>query len=145
MAPIAALRLLTLLRIVQLFKLKEYQQVMLSTFREEYHLDSSKVGPYLLYLQYFRWSFIKQVKAVVSIIGFMIAFQYLTLGTLVNKLGSILGGMVATIVGLFFFLEGLTFGLMPLGTALGLEAPKKFPMWGVFIVAFFLGILGKQF
>ncbi len=43
------------------------------------------------------------------------------------------------------FMEGLRFGVMPLGEKLGTEMPKKLPLWGTLLVAAALGILGKSF
>ena len=52
----------------------------------------------------------------------------------------ITAGLVAVIVGLMVFMEGLKLGLMPFGDIIGNTLPKKLPLVGVLIIAGLLGI-----
>ena len=52
----------------------------------------------------------------------------------------ITGGMLAVIIGLMIFMEGLKLGLMPFGETIGNTLPKKSPLGVVLFIAFLLGI-----
>ncbi len=54
--------------------------------------------------------------------------------------GIITGGLVAVILGLMFFMEGLKVGLMPFGETMGNILPAKATLPVVLIIAFTLGI-----
>ncbi len=52
----------------------------------------------------------------------------------------ITGGLFAVIAGLMFFMEGLQLGLMPFGTVIGSQLPRKSPLPLVLFVTLLLGI-----
>ena len=52
----------------------------------------------------------------------------------------IAGGLLAVMVGLMMFMEGLKLGLMPFGEVIGNTLPRKLPLAGVLTIAFLLGI-----
>ena len=52
----------------------------------------------------------------------------------------IAGGLLAVMVGLMMFMEGLKLGLMPFGEVIGNNLPRKLHLGGVLFIAFLLGI-----
>lgn len=82
----------------------------------------------------------EQLKSVALIISYLVLFQSLVLGMEILDAGSIALGVVAIIVGLAFFMEGLVLGIMPLGEIIGLRLPEKSPLMVVLLVAFVLGV-----
>ncbi len=82
---------------------------------------------------------LEQVKAVVPLAAYLFLFQMLILRQPISSAATICLGLVAVIVGLAIFMEGLKTGLMPFGTIIGDTLPKKAPM---FLVLVIIGILG---
>ena len=68
---------------------------------------------------------LNQVKAVVPLAAYLILFQLLILRQTVVDHWVITGGMLAVIIGLMIFMEGLKLGLMPFGETIGNTLPKK--------------------
>ncbi len=95
---------------------------------------------YTIVRPYFTVRFMEQVRAVVPLAVYLIAFQYLLLRSGVQGAGQVVGGLIAVIVGLMLFMEGLKLGLMPLGAALGETLPVRSPLWLVLSVVFLLGV-----
>ena len=81
-----------------------------------------------------------QVKAVVPLVVYLIMFQILILRQNVVDHLVITAGLVAVILGLMVFLEGLKLGLMPFGEVIGNTLPKKSGLGVVLFIAFLLGI-----
>ncbi|MDC3356716.1 DUF1538 domain-containing protein [Pseudomonadales bacterium] len=81
-----------------------------------------------------------QVKAVVPLAAYLILFQILILRHPIDSALMLGGGLVAVIVGLAIFMEGLNTGLMPFGTIIGDNLPKKASMTVVLIIIGMLGI-----
>ena len=81
-----------------------------------------------------------QMRAVVPLALYLILFQLIVLRTDVTDAGIITSGLIAVILGLMFFMEGLRVGLMPFGEALGTSLPTKAKLPVVLTVAFLLGI-----
>ena len=91
------------------------------------------IGPYC-------WTRImEQVKAVVPLAAYLCLFQMLILRHPIDSALMLAGGLIAVIVGLAVFMEGLSTGLMPFGTIIGDNLPKKASMTVVLII---IGILG---
>ena len=84
--------------------------------------------------------FFDQARAVVPLALYLGLFQYLVLQTPVKDAAVISGGLLAVMVGLMMFMEGLKLGLMPFGEVIGNTLPRKLPLPGVLCVAFMLGI-----
>jgi hypothetical protein len=80
-----------------------------------------------------------QIKAVVPLAAYLMIFQLLVLNYPIQDAFSLFVGLVAVIVGLAVFMEGLNVGLMPFGTIIGDNLPKKASMTVVYII---IGILG---
>ena len=83
--------------------------------------------------------FMEPIKSVVPLAGYLIIFQVLVLNYPVQESLSLFMGLVAVIIGLAVFMEGLNVGLMPFGTIIGDRLPKKASMTLVYII---IGILG---
>ena len=81
-----------------------------------------------------------QIKAVVPLVVYLILFQVLILRQNIVDHLVITGGLVAVILGLMIFMEGLKLGLMPFGEVIGNTLPKKSGLGVVLLIAFLLGI-----
>jgi hypothetical protein len=81
-----------------------------------------------------------QVRAVVPLATYLVLFQILILRHPIDSALMLGGGLVAVIVGLAIFMEGLNTGLMPFGTIIGDNLPKKASMPVVLIIIGMLGV-----
>lgn len=89
---------------------------------------------------YVRVRLVEQLRAVIPLAIYLVAFQLLILQQPVTGALSITGGLLAVIVGLMFFMEGLAVGLMPFGETIGSTLPMRSPLPVVLTIAFLLGI-----
>jgi hypothetical protein len=89
---------------------------------------------------YLSTRFMDQARAVVPLAIYLGLFQYLVLQTPVMDASIIAGGLLAVMVGLMMFMEGLKLGLMPFGEVIGNTLPRKLPLVGVLCIAFLLGV-----
>ena len=83
--------------------------------------------------------FMEQIKAVVPLAAYLVIFQVFVLNYPVQDSLYLLAGLLAVIIGLAVFMEGLKVGLMPFGTVIGDGLPKKARMATVYVI---IGILG---
>ena len=95
---------------------------------------------YRLIMPYTSIRMMEQVKAVVPLAVYLVLFQVLILRQNVADSGVIAVGLLAVIVGLMLFMEGLKVGLMPLGEILGSTLPVKSSLPVVLTVTLLLGI-----
>ncbi len=95
---------------------------------------------YRLIMPYTGIRMMEQVKAVVPLAVYLVLFQVLILRQGVSDSGIITVGLIAVIVGLMLFMEGLKVGLMPLGEILGSSLPVKSSLPVVLTVTLLLGI-----
>ncbi len=84
--------------------------------------------------------FMAQVKSVVPLALYLVAFQIFILRQGLTDRWEITLGLLAVIVGLMIFMEGLKLGLMPFGEVIGHGLPKKSPLAVVLFTTFLLGI-----
>lgn len=89
---------------------------------------------------YISTRFLSQIKAVVPLAAYLVLFQILILRQSVLDIWIITGGIMAVIIGLMIFMEGLKLGLMPFGEVIGNNLPKKSRLPVVLLIAFLLGI-----
>ena len=82
---------------------------------------------------------IEQLKAVAPLAAYLMLFQLLVLRHPVDSALTLCLGLIAVVIGLAVFMEGLSTGLMPFGTIIGDNLPKKASM---FVVLVIIGILG---
>lgn len=101
-------------------------------------LNRSEV--FRLFQPYVSVRFLEQVKAVVPLAVYLALFQLLILRQIIEDSWIITGGLFAAIVGLMFFMEGLKLGLMPFGTVIGKQLPRKSPLPLVLFITMLLGI-----
>lgn len=95
---------------------------------------------YSLLTPYVSVRIMEQVRAVVPLAAYLVLFQILILRQMVNDSWIITGGLLAAIVGLALFMEGLKLGLMPFGEEIGNKLPQRVRLPVVLSVAFLLGI-----
>ena len=81
-----------------------------------------------------------QLKAVVPLAIYLVLFQLLILRQNITDSWTISAGLVAVMVGLMLFMEGLKLGLMPFGETIGSVLPRKSALPVVLLIAFLLGI-----
>ena len=81
-----------------------------------------------------------QLRAVIPLAIYLMLFQLIVLREDINDAWIISSGLVAVILGLMLFMEGLRVGLMPFGEALGTSLPTKARLPVVLLIAFLLGI-----
>ncbi|MCB0407131.1 MAG: DUF1538 domain-containing protein [Bdellovibrionales bacterium] len=84
--------------------------------------------------------FMDQAKAVIPLAIYLMLFQIFILRQGVADAFIICGGLIAVMVGLMLFMEGLKLGLMPFGETIGNILPVKSPLPIVLFIAFLLGI-----
>jgi hypothetical protein len=82
----------------------------------------------------------EQFKAVVPLAAYLVLFQLIILRQVVEDSWSITGGLLAVILGLMFFMEGLKLGLMPFGTVIGATLPRQSSLPVVLIITLLLGV-----
>ena len=93
-----------------------------------------------LFQPYVWGRFMEQVKAVVPLAAYLVLFQLLILRQVVEDSWIITGGLLAVILGLMFFMEGLKLGMMPFGTVIGATLPRKSSLPVVLIITLLLGV-----
>ncbi len=98
------------------------------------------VDAYRLIQPYISVRLREQIQAVVPLALYLVLFQFFVLGQEVADAWIITGGLVAVVLGLMFFMEGLKVGLMPFGELLGATLPAKAHLNVVLLIAFILGI-----
>jgi Protein of unknown function (DUF1538) len=84
--------------------------------------------------------FMEQFKAVVPLVAYLVLFQLLILRQVLEDSWIITGGLLAVILGLMFFMEGLKLGMMPFGTVIGATLPRKSSLPVVLIITLLLGV-----
>lgn len=95
---------------------------------------------YRLLKPYLNVRFMDQFSAVMPLAVYLVLFQMFILRQSVTDAGIITLGLVAVIIGLMIFMEGLKVGLMPFGESLGSSLPAKATLPVVIAVVFLLGI-----
>jgi hypothetical protein len=95
---------------------------------------------YRLLKPYLNVRFMEQFSAVMPLAVYLVLFQMFILRQSVADAGIITIGLVAIIIGLMIFMEGLKVGLMPFGESLGGSLPAKATLPVVITVVFLLGI-----
>ena len=95
---------------------------------------------YRLLKPYLSVRFMEQFSSVTPLAVYLMLFQIFILQQSVADAGIIGLGLVAVIVGLMIFMEGLKVGLMPFGESLGHSLPAKAKLPTVIVVVFLLGI-----
>lgn len=100
----------------------------------------SRVDIYRLLRPYISVRFMEQAQAVIPLAVYLVLFQILILRQGIEHALPITGGLVAVILGLMLFMEGLKLGLMPLGQTIGHTLPNRSSLPVVLAVALLLGV-----
>jgi len=95
---------------------------------------------YRLLSPYISSRLLEQVKVVLPLAAYLILFQILILNQVVSEPIKIILGLLAVVIGLMLFMEGLSKGLMPFGETIGHSLPAKVSLPLVLSVAFLLGV-----
>ncbi len=95
---------------------------------------------YRLITPYLSSRLFEQVRAVIPLALYLLLFQIVVLRQDVADAGMLTAGLLAVILGLMLFMEGLKVGLMPFGETLGNTLPVHSPLQVVLLVVFLLGI-----
>ena len=83
--------------------------------------------------------FLEQARAVVPLALFLALFQIAALRSSVIEGEEIAFGMLAVMLGLMFFMDGVKYGLMPFSENIGFKLPDRSPTTAVLAFAFLLG------
>ncbi|WFE69571.1 DUF1538 domain-containing protein [Thiomicrospira sp. R3] len=81
-----------------------------------------------------------QLRAVLPLSIYLVLFQLIILRQPIVDAGIISAGLVAVVIGLMLFIEGLKLGLMPFGETIGNKLPQKSSLPVLLLVTFLLGI-----
>ena len=103
-------------------------------------IDLRGIDIYRLVQPYVSVRFMEQLKALLPLVVYLALFQIFILKQIVADSEVITLGLIAVILGLMFFMEGIKLGLMPFGEEIGNKLPKKVTLPIVLIIAFLLGI-----
>ncbi|MBF0194778.1 MAG: DUF1538 domain-containing protein [Magnetococcales bacterium] len=95
---------------------------------------------YRLLKNYLSGRFMEQFSAVTPLAVYLALFQLIVLHQMVEGFVGIVVALVAVMIGLMFFMEGLALGLMPFGETIGVMLPKKSTLPVVLLIAFLLGV-----
>jgi len=103
-------------------------------------LDITAVDIHRLAFPYVSVRAKEQIKAVVPLALYLMLFQILIFRQSIAQAEIIFLGLLAVVLGLMLFMEGLKIGLMPFGEVLGGTLPAKSTLPVVLLVTFVLGI-----
>lgn len=95
-------------------------------------------------LPYAQSKIVEQIKTVFLIVAYLVLFQLVILNIPISNALVVAFGIGVVVLGLAFFMEGLFFGLMPLGEICGIRLPQKTVLPVILMFAFILG-LGATF
>ncbi|MBF0357743.1 MAG: DUF1538 domain-containing protein [Magnetococcales bacterium] len=95
---------------------------------------------YRILKNYTSGRFMEQFSAVTPLAVYLALFQLIVLHQMVEGFVGITIALVAVMIGLMFFMEGLALGLMPFGETIGVMLPKKSTLPVVLLIAFLLGV-----
>jgi len=90
---------------------------------------------------YYGAQFWEQVLAVVPITMCLVIAMAIYFQKTVDSPGTLAGGLIAAMLGLVLFVDGLRVAIMPLGSMLGQQLPEHFKVRYILIVACAIGIL----
>ena len=102
------------------------------------HLKSIDI--YRLFSPYFGPRFFTQVRAVVPLTLYLGLFQWIVLRQSIENAASVTAGLLAVLLGLTLFMEGIKLGLLPYGEKIGNFLPKRVKLPTVLFVTFMLGM-----
>lgn len=117
-----------------------YSDVVAAAEKDGPHVRVRAQDVYHILRPYVTPRILEQFRSVIPLAAYLAAFQFLFLRQPVGGGWVVTVALVAVIVGLMLFLEGLRLGLMPLGARIGQTLPTHSPLPVVLVVVFLLGI-----
>lgn len=84
--------------------------------------------------------FWEQIVVVVPIVAYLIFFKVIVLGMPLNMDSEVVLGMCSVLAGLVLFMDGLRYGIMPLGESIGVLLPRHLRQTTILMVAWVLGV-----
>jgi len=98
------------------------------------------IDVYRLLYPYVNKRFKEQLVTVIPLVLYLALFQILFLRQTIEDALTITLGIVAVIIGLMLFMEGLIKGLMPFGELLGNKLPQKSRLSTIMLITFLVGV-----
>lgn len=108
--------------------------------RQPERLRLRPLDVYRIVEPYLSTRFLEQVRAVLPLGIYLVVFQLVILRQNVADSWIITAGLLATIIGLMLFMEGLKVGLMPFGETIGSTLPARTALPVVLVIVFLLGV-----
>jgi hypothetical protein len=118
-----------------------YSEVVAHTHISPRKAQLRTIDVYRLLGPYLSTRFAEQVAAVIPLVGFLLAFQFLVMQHEIGAWGGMFTGILMVIAGLMFFMEGVKRGLMPFSENIGHTMPERFSITAILGVAFVLGMM----
>ncbi|OGA48643.1 MAG: hypothetical protein A3G25_16370 [Betaproteobacteria bacterium RIFCSPLOWO2_12_FULL_63_13] len=116
-----------------------YNQVYSTAPRYESKRGLRLIDLHRLLTPYVSVRFLEQARAVVPLALFLALFQIAALRATVSAGDQIAFGMLAVMLGLMLFMDGVKYGLMPFSENIGFKLPNRSPTAVVLAFAFLLG------
>lgn len=98
------------------------------------------IDVYRILYPYINSRFKEQIRAVVPLVIYLLLFQTILLRQSIQNSVTITAGIFAIVIGLVFFMEGLSKGLMPFAEILGNKLPQRSRLSTIIIITFLLGV-----
>ncbi len=117
-----------------------YSDITSSSEQRGSKIKLRPIDVYRLVTPYVSVRLLEQVYSLMPLAIYLVIFQVFILRQELSGASAISIGLLAVIVGLMFFMEGIKQGLMPFGELIGNTLPKKVHLNLVLSVAFLLGI-----
>jgi len=117
-----------------------YSDITNSSEQKRSKIKLRPIDIYRLVTPYVSVRLLEQVYSLMPLAIYLVIFQIFILRQELSGANAISVGLLAVIVGLMFFMEGIKQGLMPFGELIGNTLPKKVHLNLVLGVAFVLGI-----
>ncbi|MBI3449765.1 MAG: DUF1538 family protein [Acidobacteria bacterium] len=89
---------------------------------------------------HFRARLVEQLRSVLPVIAYLLLFQVVILRTSILHSIPICLAVLAVVIGLLFFMDGLRLWLMPVGEAIGNSLPKRTSLPTILGFAFLVGV-----
>jgi hypothetical protein len=140
--PVPGLRygeFLSAVRVKQ--RLVSYNHVYAEASRHAKSSGLRLIDLHRLLTPYVSVRFFEQVRAVVPLALFLALFQIAALRSTVGEGREIAFGMLAVMLGLMLFMDGVKYGLMPFSENIGFKLPDRSPTTLVLAFAFLLGAI----
>lgn len=140
LALLRIIRIIRIVRFVKLWKFFSAAKTRIDNSLVSKGVSNTKIQTF----HFFMANIYDQIWIISLICIYTIGFAFVLTGKVVDDVGIIIGGQCAVIAGLFVFLNGLRWGLMPVGENIGKNLPLKVPLLVMLVIVFFLGCLGNS-